>query len=142
MNTIVVGIDGSRSSLAALRYAIREARLHGGRLKVVTAWHVPSVAYGNAFGPAGVDSQEFERAAEDILDRALRSVGAGETDLEIDRVLREGDAGHILLEEAVGAEGLVVGCHDYRFVRRLFHHSVSGECAHEARCPVTVVHEN
>jgi len=142
MNTIVVGVDGSRSSLAALRHAIREARLRGDRLKLVTVWHLPAVAYGNAFAAPTLDSHDFESAAEAILERALEDVGAEAADVQIDCVVREGDAGHVLLEEAAGAESLIVGCHDYRFVRRLFHHSVSGECAHEARCPVTVVHES
>ena len=35
---------------------------------------------------------------------------------------------------------VVVGCRDLGFVGRLLHHSVSTHCAHDARCPVTVVH--
>jgi len=141
MNTIVVGVDGSRPSLAALRFAIREARLRGDSVKAVTVWHVPAVAYGGAFAPATPEPRTFESAAEDRLAQAIAEIAGDGSDVPVQSVVREGDAGHVLLEEAVGAEQLVVGCHDYTFVRRLFHHSVSGECAHEAHCPVTVVHE-
>jgi len=140
MNTIVVGIDGTPTSLAALRYAIREARLRGDRVKAVTAWHVPAVAYGGAFAPSTPDTREFERTAEDMLAEARAVAEAEDPDVVLETTLREGEAAHVLLEEAEGADLLVVGCHDFPFVRRLFHHSVSGECAHEARCPVTVVH--
>ncbi len=44
---IVVGVDGSESSMAALRWAIRQARLTGSSVDAVTAWQVPS-AYGMA----------------------------------------------------------------------------------------------
>ena len=140
MNTIVVGVDGSRTSLAALRYAVREARLRRDRVKVVTVWHVPVVAYGGAFAPSAPDAREFERGAEDALAEALAAAAEEAPDIPVETVLREGDPAHVLLEESEGADVLVVGCHDYTFIRRLFHHSVSGECAHEARCPVTVVH--
>jgi len=140
MNTIVVGVDGSRPSLAALRYALQEARLRGDGVKVVTVWHVPAVAYG-AFAPSSPEPREFERAAKATLAQALASVSAEAEDVPVQRVLREGDAAHVLLEESDGADGLVVGCGGLTVLGRLFHHSVSGECAHEARCPVTVVHD-
>jgi nucleotide-binding universal stress UspA family protein len=140
MNTIVVGVDGSESSLAALRFAVEEARLRGDRVKAVAAWHVPSIAYGGAFAPATPEPRTFETVAADRLREAIAAVAGEEPDVPVQPVVREGDPAHILLEEAVGAEQLVLGCHEYAFVRRLFHHSVSEECAHDAHCPVTVVH--
>jgi nucleotide-binding universal stress UspA family protein len=46
MGVIVVGVDGSEASQEALRYALRQAKLEGDRVRAVTAWHVPAVAYG------------------------------------------------------------------------------------------------
>ncbi|MGZ4148121.1 MAG: universal stress protein, partial [Actinomycetota bacterium] len=42
MGTIVAGVDGSGPSVAALRFAVDEARVHGARLRVVHAWHLPA----------------------------------------------------------------------------------------------------
>ena len=36
---IVVGVDGSPSSLAALDWAVTEARLRHGEIRLVTAWY-------------------------------------------------------------------------------------------------------
>lgn len=142
MNTIVVGVDGTRPSLAALRYALREARLHGDRVKAVMAWHVPPTAYGGGFAPAAPEVDTFERAAEEALAEALAAVAAEAKDVPVESAVREGDAAHVLVEEAEGAVQLVVGCRHFGLAGKLFHHSVSGECAHEAHCPVTVVPDN
>lgn len=42
---VVVGVDGSPSSYAALRWAIRQAQLIGGTVDAVGAWET-LVAYG------------------------------------------------------------------------------------------------
>ncbi len=138
MNTIVVGIDGSPVSVSALRYAIREAQLRGDRVRAVTAWHVPAVAYGAGLTPAVPYPADYKQAAADLLARSLAEVDPG--DVPVEGVVREGESGHVLIEEAQDAEQLVVGCHDRSLLGRLLHHSVSGECAHAAPCPVTVVH--
>lgn len=47
---IVVGVDGSDSSLEALDWALEEARLRSGQVHVVTTWHYPVI--GDAAGKA------------------------------------------------------------------------------------------
>jgi len=141
MRTIVVGVDGSRESIAALRFAIREAGLHGDRVKAVAAWHVPTAAYGSGFVPAAPDPADFERVAGDLLADALAAAAVEGQDVPVEAVVREGEAAHVLLEESEGAAQLVVGCRNLGSLSRLFHHSVSGHCTHDAHCPVTVVHE-
>ncbi|HET7568349.1 MAG TPA: universal stress protein [Gaiellaceae bacterium] len=140
MSTFVVGVDGSAESVAALRHAIREARLHGAGVKAVAVWHVPTAAYGGAFAPATPDPHEFERLAAGTLESALAAVADELEGVPLASVVREGDPAQTLLEEAEGAEQLVVGCAHHGLLGRLVHHSVSGECSREARCPVTVVH--
>lgn len=104
----------------------------------MTAWRVPAAAYGAGLTPAAPYPADYEQAAEDLLAQSLAEVDPG--DVPVEAVVREGDSGHVLIEESQDAEQLVVGCHDRSLVGRLLHHSVSGECAHAARCPVTVVH--
>ena len=140
MRTIVVGVDGSRESIAALRYALHEAHLHGDRVKAVAAWHVPTAAYGSGFVPSAPDPADFERVAGDSLETAIAATAAEREGVPLETVLREGEAAHVLLEESEGAAQLVVGSRNLGFVSRLVHHSVSGQCSHDAHCPVTVVH--
>ena len=45
MTCVVVGIDGSAYSKAALRFAADEAKLRRAELRVVTAWEVPRSVY-------------------------------------------------------------------------------------------------
>jgi nucleotide-binding universal stress UspA family protein len=61
---IVVGVDGSGSSKAALRWAIRQAKLTGSSVEAVAAWHYPA-AYGLAPGSEG--SFDFETNAKNAL---------------------------------------------------------------------------
>jgi hypothetical protein len=39
---IVAGVDGSASSLAALRWAVRQAELTGAAVEAVIAWRYPA----------------------------------------------------------------------------------------------------
>lgn len=140
MKTIVVGVDGTGPSVAALRHAFAEARLHGDRVRAVAAWHVPAAAYGGGLVTVGPSPADFEHAAEDALADALAAAADEAAGVPLETVVREGDAAHVLLEEAEGAPQLVVGCRDLGVVGRLLHHSVSGDCSRHAHCPVTVVH--
>ena len=55
MSTVVVGSNGSKGSVEALRYAIDEARLHDARVKVVNALHIPAIVYEAGWAPVLVD---------------------------------------------------------------------------------------
>jgi len=66
---IVVGVDESPGSLAALRWAIREGYVRGRRVHAVTAWEFP---VESTFGDmASVGDFHPVIAAEDILLAAL-----------------------------------------------------------------------
>jgi len=58
---IVVGADGSSSSMTALRWAIRQARLTGCVVEAVTAWRLPS-SYGLGTARGGGDGLRGRRA--------------------------------------------------------------------------------
>lgn len=51
---IVAGVDGSPSSVEALRWAVRQAELTGGTVDAVMAWQPPS-AGGFAWGEVASD---------------------------------------------------------------------------------------
>ncbi|MFB8273192.1 universal stress protein [Streptomyces sp. NPDC055955] len=133
---IVVGVDGSPSSQAALRWAVRYAGLVGGRVEAVSAWEVPGMASWSA--PA-VDTDFDEGQAERGLVEEVRAVlGENGADLVHERLVR-GNAAEVLVDAAEGAEMLVVGSRGHGGFRRALLGSVSQQVAHHAPCPVTII---
>jgi len=139
MSTIVVGVDGSKASVRALRFAVDEARVHGSDVRAVNAWHVPSLAYGAGMGPVPIDLAAYPQVAQARLEDSLREIEAADSGVTITPVVREGRAAHILCEEAENADLLVVGARGLGGFRGLLLGSVSQECAHHAGCPVVIV---
>jgi nucleotide-binding universal stress UspA family protein len=140
---IVVGIDGSKGSSEALRWAIAEAHLRSVPVRAVHAWTysrplVPSfVGYpysGESFGTAIDDRWQ----AEQRLERAAREAG----DHEVERVLVEGSAAQVLIGAVGEADVLVVGSRGHGGFTNLLLGSVSQQCAQHAPCPVVIVRGN
>ena len=140
MGTIVVGVDGSEGSLAALRFAIEEAKIRSAEVKAVNAWNVPPAVYGGGWAPAGVDFDEFRKLAEAALEKTLQEVGAGESGVSVTAILREGQPADVLCAEAPNADDLlVVGSRGLGGFRGLLLGSVSQQVVNHSTCPVVVV---
>ena len=136
---IVVGVDGSEHSKAALRWAARVAPLFGGVIEAVTAWNLPPVASWEA--ALLMDPVELERAAQQILDDTLADVFGIEAPVGLVRNVAFGDPARILIAASEHAELVVVGARGVGPISGLLLGSVSSRCAERARCPITVVHE-
>jgi nucleotide-binding universal stress UspA family protein len=137
---IVVGVDGSECSRSALRFALEEARIRQAKLRIVVVWHVPLVAYGAGWAPPPPGlAEDSEAAANDILEEALQIAKEENASVEIESVVRDGQSAQILVEEAEKAELLVIGSRGRGGFRELMLGSVSQQCAHHARCPITIV---
>ncbi len=154
MGTIVVGVDGSEGSVAALRWAVAEARLRGARIRVVHAYQSPhlsltsaGVGVVGAIAPPAVvaeESEQLTRAAETaaahVLDASVRDAGADALEgIEVERVAIEGFAAQTLIEAARTAELLVVGSRGRGGFAGLLLGSVSQQCAQHPPCPVVIL---
>lgn len=142
MERIVVGVDGSAASRAALRWAVREALLRDASVDAVTAWHYPYAATAEGFG-RGIPLSawpEPEVGARQTLDDAVQAI-AGEFERLpiIERVVVLDGAAHALLENAKGADLLVVGSRGHGGFVGLLLGSVSSHCAAHAPCPVAII---
>ena len=141
MSTIVVGVDGSEPSAEALVYALRQARLEGGEIRAVTAWHIPAVSYGGPGAAPLVNLNEaFEEDAQAISRDALKAVDNDAAGIDIHAIVREGHPAKVLLDEAASADLLVLGSRGLGGFAELLLGSVSHECAQHATCPVVIVH--
>jgi nucleotide-binding universal stress UspA family protein len=139
---IVVGVDGSEHSLAAVRWAAAEARLRGARLRLVAAWKVSTLMYAaEAFPPPyTVDLEaEMRRKAEDMLEQACQAVAADLEGVDVERVVHNGPAANVLCEASTVADMLVVGSRGRGGFSGLLLGSVSHQCAQQAPCPVMIV---
>ena len=139
MGTYVVGVDGSKGSVEALRHAIEEARVHDASVKAVNAWHTPAILYESGWAPLPVDLEAYPKQAQEVLDRCLEEVGAAESGVEVTTVVRQGQAADVICEEAKGADLLIVGSRGVGGFRGLLLGSVSQQCAHFAPCPILIV---
>lgn len=139
MQRIAVGIDGSEGSLAALRVAADEARLHGAALLVLCAWLPSPVGSLPAFGiaaPAGEDMAELQAA----LDQTLLEEGLGpDSGVEVTSRVVQLHASRALLEAAEHVDLVVVGSRGRGGFAGLLLGSVSHQVAAHAPCPVLVV---
>lgn len=134
---IVVGVDGSVPSKAALAWAIRQARLTGAAVEAVIAWEFPS-AYGY---PAPAVAVNWQELAEQVISDAVSEVSGSAGDVEIRETVAEGNAAQALLDASAGAELLVVGSRGHGgFVEALLG-SVGQHCVQHATCPVVVIRD-
>jgi len=134
---IVVGMDGSEESKAALRWAARQADLTGATLEALTTWHVPSAAYGVPM--ITVTGYDFEPGARQIIDDTIAEVLGAEPGRKLSVVVKEGYPALVLLEAAVGADLLVLGSRGHGAFTGMLLGSVSEHCVAHAPCPVVVV---
>jgi nucleotide-binding universal stress UspA family protein len=149
---IIVGVDGSAGSEAALRWALAEARLRGSRVRVLHAFQVPALTYAD-IGMGAPASATRAGLAEDIervraaveaesrkeVDEVLGRLGGDVTngvELELDIV--DGPAAQVLLEASRDAELLVVGSRGRGGFVGLLLGSVSQQCAQHPPCPVVI----
>jgi nucleotide-binding universal stress UspA family protein len=154
VGAIVVGVDGSEGSLAALRWALAEARLRGSSVRVVHAYHSPPLPVSEAgvaaAGGIGIPAvftdnwdqihQAAESEARNLIEHALREADADSFEgLEIERSAVEGPAARTLITEANGAELLVVGSRGRGGFVGLLLGSVSQQVALHPPCPVVIL---
>ncbi|MFL4903800.1 universal stress protein [Streptomyces sp. MMS24-I2-30] len=133
---VVVGVDGSPSSYAAVRWAVRYAGLVGGVVEAVSAWELPGL-YGWSAPAVDIDVDEDEarrRMRQELADvLGADAVGAVRTHVV------HGNPADILLRAAEGAEVLVVGSRGRGGFARALLGSVGQHVSQHANCPVVIV---
>lgn len=139
--TVVVGVDGSPESRAALAYAMDDAARRGARLRVVAALARPDY-WVTAYGPVPLppSSEEVERvgsAARQWIDHLTADRPHDAVPIEVSAV--PGPAAEALITASRDADLLVLGHRGRGAVAGMLLGSVGMRCVVEAPCTVTVV---
>lgn len=136
VSAVVVGVDGSDGSKAALDWAADYAATVSAPVEVVISWHYP-VAYGTV-PMVGLDT-DFEEMAGKVVSEMAVEAQRTHPEVAFSTKVIPGPAAQALIREADGARLLVVGSRGHGAFAGMLIGSVSAHCVHHARCPVVVV---
>lgn len=134
MDRIVVGVDGSPTSIAALRYAARLSQALGAPLEAVTTWTYPPVT-----GAELVIEWQPEKDAQQILDAAIVDAFGDAPPAGLTRTVLSGAPARTLIDVSETSGMLVLGSRGHGGFAGLLLGSVSAACAQHAHCPVLIV---
>lgn len=129
---IVVGVDGSLPSKAALAWAVNEAALTGAEVEAVTTYY---------WYPMPINDIDCKGMAKHVLEDAIRDVAFPAQPVKIISRVVEGKAARALLDSAARADLLVVGSRGHNGLTETLLGSVAQHCIHHASCPVVVIRD-
>lgn len=137
MTRIVVGVDGSGPSRAALRWALDEARRRGVPVLAVHTYRfsVPSIDVVGYVDPRPA----AEATLADEVAEALADTGST---VDVETLVLDADAGGTLVRTARTGDLVVVGSRGHGVVTSTLLGSTSHYVACHAACPVVVVKED
>lgn len=135
---VVVGMDGSGHSRAAVEFACQRAELTGETVTAVHAWRLgdlPVDQRGNVPSTVGTEIGDRER----LLAESVAGVLAAYPDVRLDQVVVPVPAGEALVDASRHASLIVTGSHGRGLARGLVLGSVSQRVLSAAHCPVAIV---
>ena len=140
--TIVVGVDGSDCSRAALEFALDEAVLRGAGVRVVAA--APEADYwATSYGlsPSLLDeiTADLEKSAQAMVDEVVRRRGDVVAEVPVSVSVLGGAPGRVLVDQSRDADMLVVGHRGRGGIRSAVLGSVGLQCVLHATVPVMVI---
>jgi nucleotide-binding universal stress UspA family protein len=135
LGPVVVGVDGSDGSMAAVHFAVQAAARERATLHAVMAVPPVTDAFGFVSGP---DDPQLT-AARALLAETVAGVAVDQPDLVVEQSLVQTHPVEALLRHAQGARLVVVGSRGRGGLEAMVLGSVSRELLHHASCPVLVV---
>jgi nucleotide-binding universal stress UspA family protein len=136
---VVVGVDGSPASEAAVAFAFEEASLRDADLVAVHTWleHASDAAFVSAVEPV-LRWDALQQRGEEALAERLAGWQEKFPDVTVRRTVTRGRPVRGLLDLAVGARLLVVGSRGRGGFRGMLLGSTSQALVYHAPCPLVV----
>jgi nucleotide-binding universal stress UspA family protein len=138
---VVVGVDGSPSSRAALRWAVNQAVLTGGTVDAVMARQAPDNEVIGGFGQTPVevnDESVTAAAAQRSLDAIISEEVKADDRGRVNARVFQGHPATALVQASDGAELVAVGQRGLGSFSGSLLGSVSQYLVHHANCPVLI----
>ncbi|MBB1159507.1 MULTISPECIES: universal stress protein [Amycolatopsis] len=134
---IVVGVDGSAGSAAAVRWALTEAKASGRTVVALRAWTFDPLA--DIESAVSRTPSEIASRYQHELDHVLDEARGDFEGVRVRSGTIDGAPGPALVRASADAAMLVLGSHGHSRVLRLLVGSVSEYCLRQSRCPVVIV---
>lgn len=134
---IIVGVDGSPSSIAALNWAAHQAELTGARLDAVTSWVWPNKYQWMPTPPDFDPAADTQKGVDPVVDE----VRSAYPSVPIQSRVVEGHPARVLVDASQGADLLVVGSRGHGEFPGMLLGSVSQHCVTSAHCAVVVLRD-
>jgi nucleotide-binding universal stress UspA family protein len=145
---ILLAIDGSNCSKAAVNTVAGHSWPEGSELKILSATDIPKVSATEAWLLPDnyyieLDGTAKARAEKAVNDAAAQIKSGKTSGLKIVTEVKDGHAKEVILDEAEkwGADLIVVGSHGYDGWQRFLLGSVSHAVATHAHCSVEIARE-
>jgi len=136
---VLVGVDGSPQSGAALKYAVAEANRRGARLRVVSTYF-PEYSLHGRTQPLSVSEAAIEVDVEAQIRRMVEEALAGNAVAPpVEIVVAAGPPAGVLIDMSGEVDVLVVGHRGRGGFASMLLGSVGLQCVLHANCPVIVV---
>ncbi|WP_432560257.1 universal stress protein [Granulicoccus sp. GXG6511] len=136
---VVVGVDGSKTSSAAIGFAARFAEAVGASVLGVAAAPDPLRSIAREIVVSDEHSLSVRQDAERFLHEAMAGLRADHPDLVVGSTVLEHEPADALVQAADNAQLIVVGSHGRGGFAGMLLGSVSRTVLHHAPCPVAVV---
>lgn len=135
--SVVVGVDGSESSAAALEWAVRYAAGERRHITVVHACGFPGVI--DDFGDIVASERGLRSVGRAIVREAVYDVRLSDSTVGVESIVTMGNPANVLVEASESAAVVVMGARGRGAVTSALLGSVSSVVTREAHCPVVVV---
>lgn len=145
---ILLAVDGSQNSNAAIDVVSRRPWPPNSEVKVVTAIQTPVIVGMEPWAATPAYFDQLDKAVKDngkaVVDAALkRLTDTAESTLKVCSEVLEGPPAQMIVEEAEtwGADLIVMGSRGLGALNRFFLGSVSSGVVHHAKCSVEIVRD-
>jgi nucleotide-binding universal stress UspA family protein len=136
---VVVGVDGTVVSDAAVEFAFAQAALCGAELTAVHSWTEPAMRGALSAGTVAMDYRLLANDAEKILAERLAGWREKYPDVRVTGSILHDSPTRALVAQSTTAQLVVVGCRGRGAFRSLVLGSTSQQLLHHSYCPVAVV---